>query len=380
MDTQLGKPVLIAGAGPVGLAAAIKLTVRGCPVRIVEARSEPSTYSKAIGINARTLELLEPCGVTKRLLGQGLIIPRINFQNPDQPLFSVEFSKAAHRYNFMLGLPQSETERILEQRLNELGVQVERDVKLEGFEQHADSVMGYLTIDGSKEACAASYLIGADGAHSTVRKQLGVDFPGHRMPGEWSLADVRMDTPLQPDAANVVFGDGGILFAIGFKKGVYRIASNRPNVMDRLPKGSMVHEVLWESDFAVSHRLAERYSVGRVFLAGDAAHIHSPLGARGMNLGIEDAAVLVNAISTGRVEEYSRQRSKVSRAVVRMVKAQTQLATSRNPIAGFVRAQIAPRVLASNTVQRRLAERMLGLGYQQIDPDPVSPTHGLPAT
>lgn len=380
MGTQLGKPVLIAGAGPVGLAAAIKLTLRHCPVRIVEARSEPSTHSKAIGINARTLELLEPCGVTKCLLAQGLRIPRINFQNPDQPLFSVEFSKAAHRYNFMLGLPQFETERVLEQRLNELGVQVERDVRLEGFEQRGDSVMSYLIIDGNTEACAASYLIGADGAHSTVRKQLGVDFPGHRMPGEWSLADVRMDTPLQPDAANVVFGDEGILFAIEFKKGVYRIASNQPNVIGRLPEGTVVHEVLWKSNFAVSHRLAERYSVGRVFLAGDAAHIHSPLGARGMNLGIEDAAVLVNAIATGQLDKYSRQRSKVSRAVVRMVKAQTRLATSRNPIAGFVRAHVAPRVLASNTLQRRLAERMLGLGYQQIDSEPVSPTYPLSAT
>ena len=235
MDRQLGKPVLIAGAGPVGLAAAINLTLRDCPVRIVEARSEPSTYSKAIGINARTLELLEPCGVTSRLLAQGLRIPRINFQKPDKPLFSVEFSKAAHRFNFMLGLPQSETEFVLEQRLNELGVQVERNVKLEGFDQLGDSVMGYLTIDGRREACAASYLIGADGAHSTVRKQLGVDFRGHRMPGEWSLADVRMDTPLQPDAANVVFGNEGILFAIGFKEGVYRIASNRPDVIGRLP-------------------------------------------------------------------------------------------------------------------------------------------------
>ena len=253
-------------------------------------------------------------------------------------------------------------------------------MKLEGFDQRGDSVTGYLAIDGSKEAVVASCLIGADGAHSTVRKQLGVDFPGHRMPGEWSLADIRMETPLQPDAANVVFGDDGILFAIGFKEGVYRIASNRPNVIERLPEGTVVHEVLWESDFAVSHRLAERYSVGRVFLAGDAAHIHSPFGARGMNLGIEDAAVLVNAIATGRLEEYSRQRSKVSRAVVRMVKAQTRLATSRNPIAGFVRAHVAPRVLASNTVQRRLAERMLGLGYQQIDPGPVSPTYPLSAT
>ena len=360
------EPVLVVGAGPVGLAAAIDLTLRDYPVRIVEARSEPSTYSKAIGINARTLELLEPAGVTERLLDVGWNIPRINFQNPDRVLFTVEFSKAAHRYNFMLGLPQSETERILEQRLNELGVRVERNVKLERFDQRHDSVMGYLAIDGREEEFEAGYLIGSDGAHSTVRKQLGIDFPGHRMPGDWSLADVAMDTPLQSDAANVIFGNDGILFAIGFKRGVYRIASNRPNVIERLPRGSVVHEVLWESDFAVSHRLAERYAVGRVFLAGDAAHVHSPLGARGMNLGIEDAAMLVNAMSQGKLEEYSRARNAVSKSVIRMVKAQTRLVTSRSPLVGFARAHVVPRVLGIGAVHQRLAERMLGLGYQRI--------------
>ena len=190
-----------------------------------------------------------------------------------------------------------------------------------------------MAVDGREEEFEASYLIGSDGAHSTVRKQLGVDFPGHRMRGDWSLADVAMDSPLQSGAANVVFGDDGMLFAIEFRPGVYRIASDRPNVIGRLPEGSVIHEVLWESDFAVSHRLAERYTVGRVFLAGDAAHLHSPLGARGMNLGIEDAAA-------------------------------------------FVRAQVIPGVLGIGAVHRRLAERMLGLGYQRRSHDLVHWDHG----
>ncbi len=324
MNTRLQEPVLVVGAGPVGLAAAISLTLRDYPVRIVEARSGPSTYSKAIGINARTLELLEPAGVTERLLDAGLKIPRITFQNPDRVLFTVDFSEADHRYDFMLGLPQSETERILEQRLNELGVNVERNVSLERFDQGPDSVIGYLAVDGQEEEFEASYLVGSDGAHSTVRKQLGLRFPGHRMPGDWSLADVAMESSLPP-GANVIFGKDGILFAISFKPGVYRIASNRPNVIGRLPEGSVVHDVLWESDFAVSHRLAERYAVGRVFLAGDAAHLHSPLGARGMNLGIEDAAELVTALSVGSPVQYHKTRYAVSKSVVRMVGAQTRL-------------------------------------------------------
>ena len=363
MNTRVKHPVLVVGAGPVGLSAAINLARSNFPVRIVEARSEPSTYSKAIGINARTLELLEPAGVTERLLDVGLKIPRIIFQTPDRVLFAVEFSEVAHRYNFMVGLPQSETERILEQRLNELDVRVERNVTLERVDQRPESVIGYLANGGREEVVEASYVIGSDGAHSTVRKQLGVGFPGHRMRGDWSLADVKMDTPLQSDAANVVFGNDGMLFAISFKPGVYRVASNRPNVIERLPEGSVVHEVLWESDFSVSHRLAERYAVGRVFLAGDAAHVHSPLGARGMNLGIEDAATLVHAMSRGNLEQYGRARSAVSKRVVRMVRTQTRLATSGSRLARFARAHVLPRVLRIGAVHQRLAERMLGLGF-----------------
>ena len=376
MHTGIQEPVLVVGAGPVGLAAAINLALKDYPVRIVEARSEPSTYSKAIGINARTLELLEPTGVTDHLLDAGLKILRINFQNAHSVLFTVDFSKAVHRYNFMLALPQSETERILERRLNELGVHVERNVSLKRLEQRPNSVIGYLAVDGREEEFEASYVIGSDGAHSTVRRQLGIDFPGHRMRGDWSLADVAMDSPLQAGAANVVFGNDGMLFAIEFRPGVYRIASERPKVIERLPEGSVVHEVLWESDFAVSHRLAEHYAVGRVLLAGDAAHLHSPLGARGMNLGIEDAATLVSALSLSNPQQYSRARLAVSKAVVRMVKAQTRLATSTGPLVRFVRAKVIPRALGIGAVHQRLAERMLGLGHQRSSHDPVHWDHG----
>ena len=172
-----------------------------------------------------------------------------------------------------------------------------------------------------------------------------------------------MTTPLEPDAANVVFGDDGMLFAIGFRPGVYRVASNRPNVIDRLPAGSVVHDVLWESNFVVSHCLASRYSVGRVFLAGDAAHVHSPLGARGMNLGIEDAATLAGVLADGRLERYGAMRSRVSRAVVRMVRAQTRLATSNGGFTKFVRSHVLPRALRFDPLHRALAARMLGLGY-----------------
>ena len=371
-DSTTQLPVLIVGAGPVGLASALFLAYRQQPVRIIEKRAEPSSDSKAIGINARTLELLEAVQVTPRLLAAGVRIAKIQFRHLEQPLFAVDFARVQHRYAFMLGLPQSETERIFEQRLNEFGIKVERNVCLDSLEQSPHSVIAQVTVSGQPQTIEAHYLIGADGAHSTVRKQLAIPFSGQRLPGEWSLADVKMDTPLPADAAQVIFDKDAMLFAIQFKPGVYRIASNQPNVIERVPTGCQVHDVLWQSNFTVSHRIAERYQVGRILLAGDAAHIHSPLGARGMNLGIEDAAMLVHALNEGTLSHYSTERRAVSHAVVRMVKAQTQLAISQNLLMRLARNHLIGKALSISTIHRRLAHRLLGLGDDRKTPQSAS--------
>ncbi len=361
METSKRVNVLVAGAGPVGLAAALELARLGQAVRIVETRSEPSTRSKAIGINARTLELLEPSGVTERLLESGLKIHRVIFQTEDRRLFQIEFFKLQHRYNFMLGLPQSETERTLETRLNEFGVQVERGTTFERLEQDEEHVKVSLSRHGREIGVEADHLIGADGAHSTVREQLGIGFPGERMPGDWSLADVRMDSPLDHDAANVLIQRDGMLFMIRFKEGLFRVASNRPNVLERLPEGSRVHDVLWQSDFTVSHRQVKTCNIGRVFLAGDAAHVHSPLGARGMNLGIEDATLLASAIAEGGLQEYATERHRAGASAIRMIKVQTRLATGRSPWLKVVRNYLLPFLLRREVIHQRLIKRMVGL-------------------
>lgn len=355
--------VLVVGAGPVGLAAALELARLGQTVRIIETKPERSTHSKAIGINVRTLELLEPSGVTERLLQSGLKIRRINFQSGDRPLFQIQFSKLQHRYNFMLGLPQSETERTIEKRLNEYGVEVERSCTLEGLKQSDDRVECGLSTHGGDSRIEAAYVIGADGAHSAVRGLLGIQFPGKQWPGDWSLADVRMESPLDNEAANVQLQQDGMLFMIKFKEGHFRVASNRPNVLERLPRGSKVHEVIWQSDFAVSHRQAETYRVGRVFLAGDAAHIHSPLGARGMNMGIEDATILAGRIVHGGLDRCSVDRHRAGASAIRMVRIQTHLATGTSPVIRFLRNNVVPVALSLAPVQQRLVNRMVGLGY-----------------
>ncbi len=363
MDALGDRGVLVVGAGPAGLAAALELARLHRPVRIVDAKPAPSAHSKAIGINARTLELLEPSGVTERLLEQGRRIPGIDFRTEDRLLFRLRFAELRHRYNFMLGLPQSETEHAIEQRLGELGVEVERGASLEGFEQGDGVVVANISTADGKTAVEAAYLIGADGAHSVVRDRLGIAFPGETMPGDWSLADVLMDSPLDDETANVLLQPDGMLFLLRIKDRLFRLASNRTDVIDRLPKGSRLHRVVWRSDFTVSHRQAERYGMGRVFLAGDAAHVHSPLGARGMNMGIEDATDLARRIAGGGLDRYHADRRRAGASAIRMVKAQTRLATSTGLPARLVRHMVIPALLSIGAVRRRFLRRALGLGH-----------------
>ncbi len=194
------RPVLVVGAGPTGLAAALELARRGRSVRIIDRNPSRSQHSKAIGVNARTLELLEPSGVSERMLARGLRIRRFNFRSGERLLATIELSRVAHRYNFMLALLQAETERLLEQRLAEYGTEVEWTTEFEGLEAGADPVRAQLIAGGARQTVEADHLIGADGAHSAVRHALGLPFEGETDPSEWWLADVRMVWP---------FGDSG---------------------------------------------------------------------------------------------------------------------------------------------------------------------------
>ncbi len=350
------------GAGPVGLAAALELARLRVPVRIIDSRLDPSTRSKAIGVNVRTLELMEDSGVTQRLLERGRKIRQAQLRNEQRLMARIEFSRIDHRYNFMLALPQSKTAAIIEARLNEYGVQVDRGVRFESIEHHGQSVVCRLLGEKGAEEEESAYVLGADGAYSSIRRALGIEFPGSDMPRDWSLADVRMGCPWDHDTVNLQFRRGGLLFVLGFQDGLFRIASNRPGVLRRLPAEFQVHDVVWQSQFSVSHRQAMTYNIGRIFLAGDAAHVHSPLGARGMNLGIEDAVAFAQRIAHGLIYQYSSERHRAGAAAIRMVKAQTLVATSDAPGLGFLRNQLLPLALRIRAVHSWLVRKMLGLG------------------
>ncbi len=353
--------ILIAGAGPVGLTAAVELARRGHALRIIDKSGGPVPESRALGVNPRSLEILEPCGATEEMIARGIRLRRFNFWDPPQLIFTVPISELQHRYNFILALPQQETERILLERLRHLGSDVEWQTELVFLEQADGACACGITTGPGAEEARFDIVIGADGAHSTVRKALGIGFHGNRYANAFGLADVMLTGPVEPNEANVFRVEGGIVAVFPMGGGRFRIVADRPDVLEALPEDFEVGEIFWQSSFRISRRQVEIYQKGNVFLAGDAAHIHSPVGGRGMNLGIEDAATLAWLIETGRTEEYSGRRWPVGRHVLRQPHAQTSFVTSMNPVIRFFRRNIVPVLLSSRWVRARQLPEMAGL-------------------
>lgn len=354
--------VLVVGAGPVGLAAANRLLRNGAEVRIIDRNAARTTLSKALAINVRTLEHLEGSGLSDRLIEAGQRINRMRFFSGADPLATIELGRLPHRYNYLVSLPQSETERILEEDLIGLGGRVERETELAAFRQAGDTVAATLIgPEGPEESATADYLVGADGAHSTVRKGLGVGFPGGRHDLRWNLADVEIDGPYRDDEVVMHLQPEHAMLVLPLGRRRFRIVTTVPDALDRLPMGRVVGEPAWTADFTTSHRIVDTYGAGRVFLAGDAAHLHSPAGGRGMNLGIEDATVLANRIVGGGLESYSLDRRRVGLSVITQTERMLTMVTLRNPIVRALRNTALRCLIPMEPVQARLRPMLMGL-------------------
>ncbi|MFC3229515.1 FAD-dependent oxidoreductase [Marinibaculum pumilum] len=356
---------LIAGAGPTGLAAGLALTRLGCPVRIVDrGPPTPLTESRALAVNPRSLELLEPSGVTGQLMAEGHRITRMHLHRwhsgRTRLVQEVPFGDLPHRFPFMLAIPQGRVEAVLEAALADQGVTVERGTELSGL---AGPGRPRATLHGPHGAVEVhpEALLAADGAHSTARHALGLDFPGYRYEADWQLADYRLETDLAPDAGHVVLRPDGFLFMMRFGDGLWRAMSTSRDLDAILPEGCRIEAEQWRSSFRISHRVVEHFQVGQVYLAGDAAHLHSPLGARGMNLGIEDATVFAHLATGGRLAQYHMRRRKVDRAVVRQIDLLTRIATGASPLWRPVRDLLLPSLLGLKPVQRLARRRATGL-------------------
>lgn len=381
--------VLIVGAGPVGLTAAIVLTQHGHDVVVVDRQAEGTNTSRAAVVHPHTLELLEPYDVVDDLVARGVHTPTFTIRDRDDLLIAVPFSELPTAYPYTLMISQADTEAFLLNRLEQLGGKVLRPADVTGIRQTVDHAIATLA-DGQQ--IRARYLVGADGMHSTVREQAGIAFTGgssgwiapHVRDGKsFALADVRLSGGVPADEVILYFSPAGLVVVAPLPDGMCRIvatvdeAPQHPDIAfvqslldERGPVATpaVVDEVVWGSRFRVHHRIADAFRDNRILLAGDAAHVHSPAGGQGMNLGIEDAVIVGESLSQvldagadeTLLDDYAAARHHTARGVVAMTSRLTELATAssrRRPIRNRV-MRLAGKVPA---VRRALAWRLSGL-------------------
>lgn len=386
--------VLVVGAGPTGLVMTIQLMRQGISVRLVDRLSAPEPISKAFVIHARTLEIFEQIGVIDDVLAKGLRLQALQVYAHDKNLVSVGFSHLDAPYPFVLNLPQSETERILTGALEKLGGRVERHVELVQLMQADHNVTAILRhSDGQEEVVRPHWVIGCDGAHSTVRHLLDLPFTGAAHPEGFALADVHLQWSLPDESLKFFFHKDGLFLAIPLPGGLHRLivettinADQTPEeqptleefqryLQERGPGNATVSQPVWMSLFRAHTRKVAHYRVGQVFVAGDAAHIHSPAAGQGMNTGIQDAYNLAwklalvekELASSAVLDTYQDERSPVATSVIRLSDAILRMGTLHNPVGQFLRNHLAPLVFQQEAVQQRLLGQIsqLALAYPQ---------------
>jgi 2-polyprenyl-6-methoxyphenol hydroxylase-like FAD-dependent oxidoreductase len=353
------------------------LALKGVHVRIVDRLAEGANTSRAAVVHAATLEALEQIGVSDRLEARGLKCTTFSVRDRDEVLLPVDFSNLPTKYPFTLMVSQAVTEAVLLERLRELNIEVGRGRSFAHYHQDSNGVT--TTLDNG-EQIRSRYLVAADGMHSEVRKLAGIGFTGDTYGQSFLLADVRLKGVVPRDEVILYFSPAGLVVMAPLPDGIHRIVATvdeappTPSAADiqsllntRGPSRVSVDSVLWGSRFRVHHRLAERYRKGRVLLAGDAAHVHSPAGGQGMNTGIQDAVALANAllsalrIDVGSVlDAYETERRPVAEGVLALADRLTRVATVRSSFAPL--RNFAVRTLArSARFRTRLAWQLAGL-------------------
>ncbi len=355
---------LVVGAGPVGLALASQLHRHGVACRIIDRSPTPSTQSKALVLWPRTLEMLDQLGLADAFVGAGRAMDVAHIYGSRRTLVRLRLDLPDTHFPHALMLAQSETERLLHEHLSRVGIPVGRQIELTGLADCGAGVEATLRhADGRDEVVRCEWLLGCDGAHSTVRKAAGIGFAGEAEPNDWVLADCRVDGPLPLDELSLFWHARGVLAFFPFAPGRCRVIADRgsaagqgrpadPTLADvqalvdaRGPGGVRLSEPHWLSGFRIHERKVADYRRGRVFLVGDAAHIHSPAGGQGMNTGMQDAwnlawklaLVQSGAAAPQLLDSYGAERGRVGEQVLRNAARLTWVATLRNPLARAVR-------------------------------------------
>ena len=386
--------VLIVGAGPTGLAAAMSLARARIPVRLIDRSPQPARHSRAIGIQARTLELFEQHRIVEPFLELGHRAHAAHLYSNGQRRIRLDFDPLFTRYPYLLFIDQTETERLLAGHLRTLGVELERGVELIDFAQHADGIDAQTRRpDGRIDIVRAAYLIAADGAHSTVRHQLDMKFEGETLEQSFLLADVDATTPWPDDEFQIFASGDGLAALFPFGKGRYRLIADHKPIAPTAPEGATPHPTLdecrevvqrrmhhpvslsnftWSSYFRINSRMVRQLRNTRVFFAGDAAHVHSPAGAQGMNTGIQEAfnlgwklARVLNGGAPDRLlDTYHAERYPIERIVLRQTSFMTQLVEADHGPMRLLRERVMPVLVALGPLRDAARQAVSELSIQ----------------
>jgi len=352
---------LIVGAGPTGLTLALELVRRGKRVRVFDRSSgpRPVEQSRALGILPPSLTIFGPSGVTPRLIEQGLKIATVKLDQNGDHRFSVDLSTAGGAFPFILSLPQGNTERLLLERLADFDQQVEWNCQVTDLDDDGDQPVLFFEKDGVKQQVQGKIIAGCDGVRSVVRERSGIAFEGDKLATTFSLADVKLkeEGPSNTALANVM--DDGVVGRLPLPGGIVRLIGSFPAVEKHRDLAPLVAEVGWTSDFSIAFHHAQRLQKGRVFLAGDAAHVHSPAGARGMNTGVGDAAWLAWLICDGKENEYENHRLPIARKIIAQTRQMTKTITTKSAMRAFMLRHVLPVAMKLRLVQRLAARRLL---------------------
>jgi 2-polyprenyl-6-methoxyphenol hydroxylase-like FAD-dependent oxidoreductase len=395
--TALDTEVLIVGSGPTGLTLALWLGRLGVRVRIIDRRPAPGQTSRALAVQARTLEFHRQIGIVDDVLAAGIRLNALTVRTPvgiGASLKLAEFGRGLSRYAYAFALPQDIHERILIEHLERSGISVERETELVSFEDDGSLVTAKLRKGDSIEFVRAAYLAGCDGAHSAVRHGLNIEFPGGTYDQSFYVADVEGDSDIGPNDMQAWPGLYGFALVMPVRQtGTLRLIGVVPKKHETNPEITFetirkeverdsrvkVRKVKWFSTYRVHHRVARRFRVGRVFIAGDAGHIHSPAGGQGMNTGMGDAVNLawkLAAVLQGRADErlldsYEPERIAFAHLLIKSTDQAFKIMTNQMRVVGFWRRYVMPKLISFALNTRRGSRfffRMIsqiGINYRQ---------------